>query len=224
MAKSESKNTAPRPHIGIFGGTFNPIHLGHVRSAEEIRQTCALDHIYFVPSARPPHKDNRELVSGQHRLRMVELAVADEPAFSASGVELERPGPSYSVDTLRHFWAALPSASLSFILGLDAFLEMQTWKDYRTIPHLCNLIVTSRPGTPRPSCPLPVEFQSVFCYDPLSRMYTHPSHSTLVICEISGLDISASTIRRNIRSGTSVRSLVHPAVAAYIADHDLYQR
>lgn len=211
-------------HVGIFGGTFNPIHLGHVRSAEEIRQTCALDHIYFVPSARPPHKDARALVSIQHRLRMVELAVADEPAFSASAVELERSGPSYSVDTIRHFRAALPSASLSFILGLDAFLAIQTWKDYRTIPSLCNLIVTSRPGTPRPSCPLPVDFRSVFCYNSALRMYTHPSHSTLVLREISGLDISASAVRRDIRNGKSVRSLVHPAVAAYIADHGLYQR
>ena len=88
-------------HVGIFGGTFNPIHLGHIRSAGEIRQTCALDHIYFVPAARPPHKDADELASSRHRLRMVELAVADEPAFSASAVELERAGPSYSVDTIR---------------------------------------------------------------------------------------------------------------------------
>ena len=211
-------------HVGIFGGTFNPIHLGHIRSAEEIRQTCALDHIYFVPAARPPHKDAGELVSSRHRLRMVELAVADEPAFSASAAELERAGPSYSVDTIRHFRAMLPSASLSFILGLDAFLAIQTWKDYRTIPWLCNLIVTSRPGTPRPRCPLPVDFQSAFCYDPVLRMYTHPSQSTLVLREISGLDISASAIRRDIRNARSVRSLVPPVVAAYIADHDLYRR
>lgn len=210
--------------VGIFGGTFNPIHLGHVRSAGEIRHNCNLDHIYFVPSARPPHKDAGEMAGGRHRLRMVELAVADEPAFSASAVELERAGPSYSVDTIRHFRAALPSASLSFILGLDAFLAIQTWKDYRTLPSLCHLIVTSRPGTPRPRCPLPVDFRSVFCYDPALRMYTHPSHSTLVLREIRGLNISASAIRRNIQSGASVRSLVHPAVAAYIADHGLYQR
>ena len=222
--------------IGIFGGTFNPIHLGHLRCAEEIRQICGLEHIYFVPSARPPHKEANDIVAPMHRLRMVEQAVADNPCFSASGVELERAGLSYSVDTIRHFLSTFQAGDqatdqrtdLAFIIGLDAFLEIETWKEYHAIPELCDLIVTSRPGVSLPFSPssqslLPIDFQSVFCYEPGVRMYRHPSHHTLVLREITGLDISSSAIRREIQHGHSVRYLVHPAVDAYMADHSLYQ-
>src|SRR2546425_973537 len=110
---------APRPlKIGLFGGTFNPIHLGHLRSAEEVREAFALDHISFVPAAQPPHKSGGELAAATHRLRMVELAVADNPYFSASAIELERPGTSYSVDTIRHFLTVFQPASLLFIIGI----------------------------------------------------------------------------------------------------------
>jgi nicotinate-nucleotide adenylyltransferase len=220
--------------IGIFGGTFNPVHLGHLRCAEEIRQICGLSHIYFVPSARPPHKAGNEIAPPVHRLRMVEQAVADNPCFSASAVELERAGPSYSVDTIRYFLSTFQAThqatdqtmDLAFIVGLDAFLDIETWKDYHTIPELCDIIVTSRPGVSLPSSQslLPIDFQSVFCYESAARMYTHPSHHTLVLREIIGLDISSSAIRREIQQGHSVRYLVHPAVDAYMAEHALYQR
>lgn len=211
--------------IGLFGGTFNPIHLGHLRSAEEIRQVCVLDHIYFIPSARPPHKGGQNIAPAQDRLNMVELAVADHSAFSASAVELERSGPSYSVDTIRFFLSACPSAELFFIVGLDAFLDIHTWKAYETIPDLCHVIVTSRPGMPLPTDSfLPVAFQTAFCYDSKLRMYRHPSHHTLVLHQIIGLDISASAIRREIRHGHSVRYLVPRTVETYIAEHALYQQ
>ncbi len=212
--------------IGIFGGTFNPIHLGHLRCAEEIRQICGLAHIYFVPSARPPHKAGNEIAPPVHRLRMVEQAVADNPCFSASAVELERAGPSYSVDTIRYFLSTFQATDPAFIVGLDAFLEIETWKDYHTIPELCDMIVTSRPGVslPSPQSLLPIDFQSVFCYEPATRMYTHPSHHTLVLREITGLDISSSAIRREIQQGHSVRYLVHLAVDVYMAEHALYQQ
>jgi nicotinate-nucleotide adenylyltransferase len=218
--------------IGIFGGTFNPIHLGHLRCAEEIRQICGLEHIYFVPSARPPHKESSDIVAPVHRLRMVEQAVADHPCFSASAIELERAGLSYSVDTIRSFLATDHATdhapNLAFIIGLDAFLEIETWKEYQVIPELCDLIITSRPGLSLPFSPssqslLPIDFQSVFCYESEARMYTHPSHHTLVLREITGLAISSSAIRREIQHGHSVRYLVHPAVDAYIAEHALYQ-
>ena len=222
--------------IGIFGGTFNPIHLGHLRCAEEIRQICGLEHIYFVPSARPPHKEASDIVAPLHRLRMVEQAVADNPCFSASAIELERAGLSYSIDTIRSFvsifqatdQATRQAPNLAFIIGLDAFLEIETWKEYHAIPELCDLIVTSRPGVSLPFSPsplslLPIDFQSAFCYEPEVRMYTHPSHHTLILREITGLDISSSAIRREIRRGHSVRYLVHPAVDAYMAAHALYR-
>jgi len=156
--------------VGLFGGTFSPIHFGHLRSAEEVREAFSLDRVYFMPAARPPHKGGGDVAPAAHRLKMVELAVADNPFFSASAVEFERGGPSYSIDTIRHFLTTLQPAALSFIVGLDAFHELHTWKDYAAIPELCDLIVTSRPGlpTPPPEQLLPVALQTVFWYDPLA--------------------------------------------------------
>ena len=211
--------------IGIFGGTFNPIHLGHLRSAEEIRETFALDRIYFVPAARPPHRSGDTLVSATHRLKMVELAVADNPFFQASAVELERTGPSYSVDTIRHFRHELEPAAIFFVVGIDAFREIHTWKEYASIPALCHLIVTSRPGvsTPPPEQLLPVALQPALWYDPAQRMYRHTSGHSLVFHEIHGLRISASQVRALLRQRKSIRYLVPSTVAAYIADNALYQ-
>ncbi|MBI3797282.1 MAG: nicotinate (nicotinamide) nucleotide adenylyltransferase [Deltaproteobacteria bacterium] len=211
--------------IGLFGGTFNPIHLGHLRSAEEVREACALDCIYFVPAAQPPHKGGSDLAPATHRLKMVELAVADNPYFSASAIELERPGTSYSIDTIRSFFTALRPASLLFIVGIDAFREFATWKDYVLIPKLCDLLVTSRPGTPTPPSDqfLPVALQTLFWYDPKTNVYRHTSGHSLVLHEIAGLNIAASTIRGKVRAGKSIRYLVHPAVETYITHHALYQ-
>jgi nicotinate-nucleotide adenylyltransferase len=211
--------------VGIFGGTFNPIHLGHLRSAEEIRETFTLDRLYFVPAARPPHRSGDTLVSAAHRLKMVELAVADNPFFQASAVELERTGPSYSVDTIRSFRQALEPESLFFVVGFDAFRELHTWKEYASIPGLCHLIVTSRPGvsTPPPDQFLPVALQPALWYDPVQKMYRHTSGHSLVFHEIHGLQISASQVRALLRQSKSVRYLVPPTVAAYIADNSLYQ-
>ena len=211
--------------IGIFGGTFNPIHLGHLRSAEEIRESFALDRIYFVLAARPPHRSGDTLVSAAHRLKMVELAVADNPFFQASAVELERTGPSYSIDTIRSFRQMLDPAALFFVVGLDAFREIHTWKEYASIPELCHLIVTSRPGvsTPPPDQLLPVALQPALWYDPVQRMYHHTSGHSLVFHEIHGLQISASQVRSLLRQSKSIRYLVPSTVAAYIADNALYQ-
>lgn len=211
--------------IGIFGGTFNPIHLGHLRSAEEIRETFTLDRIYFVPAARPPHRGKETLVSAMHRLKMVELAIADNPSFQASAAELERTGPSYSVDTIRSFRQTLEPASLFFIVGFDAFSDIHTWKEYASIPELCHIIVTSRPGVgaPPPDQLLPVALTSALWYDPVQRMYLHTSGHSLIFHEIQGLHISASQVRALLHQKKSIRYLVPSAVAAYIADHSLYQ-
>jgi len=154
--------------IGIFGGTFNPIHCGHLRSAEYVREAFSLDRVYFVPAARPPHKSREEIVSAEHRLRMVELAVADNPCFAASSIELERAGPSYSIDTIRYFLSTLRPAALAFIVGIDAFRELSSWKEYETIPALCDIVVTSRPGEENPAGAhlLPVALKDAFCTIP----------------------------------------------------------
>jgi len=213
-----------RLRIGIFGGTFNPIHLGHLRSAEEVREAFALDRIYFVPAAQPPHKKTNALADAKHRLKMVELAVADNPSFIASAIELERFGPSYSIDTIRCFHTDLPDAVLFFILGLDAFREIHTWKEYTLIPSFCNLIVTSRPGLSTPSIDqfIPVALQTTLWYDPALKMYRHTSGRCLAFHEIQGLNISASQIRQIVRQRKSLRYLVPSAVEAYITEHTFY--
>jgi nicotinate-nucleotide adenylyltransferase len=211
--------------IGLFGGTFNPIHLGHLRSAEVTREAFALDRVYFIPAARPPHKSGADLAPAAHRLKMVELAVIDNPFFSVSAVEVEREGKSYAIDTLRHFLAVFQPSALYFILGVDAFCEIDTWKEYDAIPELCNLIVTSRPGIPMPppEVLLPVALRSAFWYDSANRMYRHRSGHTVVSYEIEGLHISASAIREKTSLGKSIRYLVPAPVACYMKQHSLYQ-
>lgn len=211
--------------IGLFGGTFNPIHLGHLRSAEVVREEFALDRVYFIPSARPPHKGGEDLAPAYHRLKMVELAIADNPFFAVSAVELEREGLSYSVDTIRHFLATLQPSSVFFILGVDAFREIHTWKEYQVIPELCNIIVTSRPGTTLPPLDrlLPVALRTAFCYDSTTKMYRHNSGHTVVSHEIDGLNISASAIREKAYRGKSVRYLVPTPIESYIAENTLYE-
>jgi nicotinate (nicotinamide) nucleotide adenylyltransferase len=139
--------------IGIFGGTFNPIHLAHLRSAEEVRAALRLDHVLFIPSAAPPHKRSDGLTSPAHRLAMVRLAIRGNPHFRVSTIEIERRGRSYSVDTLRALRRRIPGARFFFIMGMDAFREIATWKEYRSLFALSNIVVTSRP--PYDDTPLP---------------------------------------------------------------------
>jgi nicotinate-nucleotide adenylyltransferase len=221
-----SKEPRKKKRLGILGGTFNPIHLGHLRSAEETREALALSHTYFVPSFIPPHKEGKDPVAAHHRLHMVELAVADQPFFSPSAVELERGGKSFSIDTIRHFLTSFSPAALYFIMGLDAFREIHTWKDYPTIFSLCNVIVTSRLGCPQVPLTqlIPVALQGEFCYDPATAWrYTHTSGHILAFCPITRLDISSSAIRKRVQQGKSIRYLVPRQVEEYIAAHGLYQ-
>jgi len=211
--------------VGIFGGTFNPIHCGHLRSAEEVREAFSLDRVYFVPSARPPHKPGEELASAEDRLKMVKLAIADNPAFAASPVELEREGISYSVDTIHYFLTAVQPTSLAFIIGIDAFREIHSWKEHERIPTLCDIIVTSRPGEADPSMKqlLPVALKSSFWYDSPTRRYQHISGHSLSSYKITGLLIASSMIRDLIHQKRSIRYLVPSVVEDYINRHSLYR-
>lgn len=212
--------------IGIFGGTFNPIHLGHLRSAEEIREVYGLDEVRFLPAAIPPHKGAGEVAPPADRLRMVELAIADHPAFRTSALELERGGPSYSVDTLRTLRSELGAQTpLFFIVGLDAFRELDTWKEPEEIFRLADLIVTSRPGAGERLAheELPIAAQKAFCYDADSGRFRHESGHLLMFQPITALGVSATAVRNLLRQQRSVRYLVPPAVEAYIAEHGLYR-
>jgi nicotinate-nucleotide adenylyltransferase len=208
--------------VGIFGGTFNPIHLAHLRSAEEVREAQHLDRVLFIPSATPPHKPRYGLVSAGHRLAMVRLAIARNPYFEVSTIEIDRPGRSYSVDTLRALRAEMPGVSFVFIMGLDAFREIDTWKEYERVFELADLVVTSRPplGEPDLRRALPVAVRARVCYR--EKQLEHRRENRIIFQPVSDLDISASAIRQRCRRGLSIRYLVPAAVERYITRHGLY--
>ena len=212
--------------VGIFGGTFNPIHTAHLRCAEEVREAQQLDCVLFVPSATPPHKHRDGLATAEHRLAMVKLAIAGNRRFRVSTVEIDRGGRSYSVDTLRLLRGQMPEARFYFILGIDAFREIATWKDYRSLFALCDLVVTSRPPYPeRPlRAALPVAVRAEFCYSTANTVLEHRTGNRVIFQRISDLDISASSIRGRVSHGLSVRYLVPTAVERFIARHRLYAR
>lgn len=211
--------------LGILGGSFDPIHVGHLRSAEEVRETLGLDLVYFVPTHEPPHKPQRQLASGRDRLAMAERAIADNPAFRVSAIEIERGGISYSVDTLAAFAARESDATLFFVLGIDAFREMQTWKDVARVFELASVVVTSRPPhAVEPSIEhLPVAARKAFCYDPDTLSFRHRTGTTLQFLPITGIDVSATDIRERARRGSSIRYLVPPSVERYVRQHRLYR-
>ena len=210
------------PRIGLFGGTFDPVHLAHLRTAEEVREALGLDRVELVLSVRPPHKAPGTQASVEHRRRMLELAIAGDPHLQMNLSELEREGPSYSVETVRVTQARAPDAALTFILGADAFAEIATWKDYENFLSLCDVCVISRPGAPNDE--LPIAVKNAFCYEPSRGVYVHRSGRALRFLPVTGLMISASDIRRRCDEGRSIRYLVPDSVAAYVADHGLYRR
>jgi nicotinate-nucleotide adenylyltransferase len=220
----EIKKEKPEKSIGLFGGTFNPIHLGHLRGAEEIREAFDLQEVIFIPAAIPPHKVAKEVIEAKHRLEMVRLATATNPFFSTTDIELSRPEKSYSIDTIRYFRERHPD--LFFILGGDAFVEIETWKEFQNLFSLCNFIVMTRPGFQRTlsTSPLPKALIPVFRYDQEIKGWIHTSGHILYFKEITVLDISSTKVRELIERGESARYLVPGEVEAYIQKNRLYKR
>jgi nicotinate-nucleotide adenylyltransferase len=213
--------------LGIFGGTFNPIHIAHLRCAEEARAALRLERVLFVPTASPPHKRGREIAPAADRLSMVRLAIRGNPAFRVSSIELDRPGRSYSVDTLRILREHMPRKTrLVFLVGLDAFREINTWKDFPALFTLTDFAVFARPpeSLALPQRLLPVAVRKQFCYRKSINTLVHSSGNQVHFLKVTALDISASAIRRNVKNGRPIRYLVPAAVESYIRGHDLYAR
>lgn len=212
--------------LGIFGGTFDPIHYGHLRSAEEVRQAQQLDRVLFIPSAQPPHKSRRDLVSAEHRLAMVRRAVRANPYFRASDVEVRQSGPSYSVRTLETLRRRHPAARLVFVIGADAFRDIGTWFDYRRLFELADFVVTSRPPHPtlEPLEWVPVAARGDFRYKRRGSELEHVSGHRVAFQRISDLAISATQLRHLLQHGRSVKYLTPTAVERYIAENQLYAR
>ncbi len=189
---------------GIMGGTFDPIHYGHLVTAEEVRDFFDLDEVIFVPSARPPHKIGQTLTDPEHRYLMVVLATITNPYFRVSRVEIERPGPSYSVDTVRYFrslWG--DDTEIFFITGADAFAQISGWNNPEELLRLCTFVAASRPGY---TLSLPEVFRE-----------------RVRVIEVSALAISSSEIRRRVRQGESIKYLLPEAVENYIYKNGLYR-
>jgi nicotinate-nucleotide adenylyltransferase len=200
--------------IGLFGGTFNPVHFGHLRPVEEIGEEFELDRVLLIPASSPPHKKKEGILPAPLRLEMVKLAISDNPRLSLSEVELGRPGKSYSVETIEHFRREFgPETSLYFILGLDAFLEINTWKDFGALFGLEKNFSGEH---------LPVELAGDFCYDTHKKAYAHVSGFFVYPREITALDISSTRIRELLASGRSVRYLLPGPVEAFIHRNQLY--
>lgn len=211
-------------NIGLMGGTFNPVHLAHLRIAEEARDLCGLDRVLFIPAADPPHKPLAGGVSFAQRCAMVRLAIAGNPAFELTDIEGQREGKSYSVDTIGFFRTQRPKDTLYFIIGSDSFFEIGLWHRYAEIFHLCDLIVIDRPGRPvaDPLEALPVAIRAEFSYTETPHVLHHASGHQVHILKGQPLDISSTAIRRLVAAGRSISHLVPSAVEAYIKNQRIY--
>jgi nicotinate-nucleotide adenylyltransferase len=201
--------------VGVFGGTFDPIHYAHLAVAEEAAEALGLERVLFVPAGQPPHKPGQAITAGAHRLAMVELAIAGNDRFAVDRLELERDGPSYTVDTLEALGASGPTPEPRFrelilILSADAFLGLASWHDPRRIFELARVAVAPREGYPSAEA----TFMTEHFPDLADRV---------VFLDGPRMRLSASELRSRAAAGRTLRYLVPDAVAAYIDDHDLYR-
>jgi len=215
--------------IGLLGGSFNPIHLGHLRSAVEVCGRAGLASVWLIPARLPPHKNAGDIAPAEDRLRMVQLATAGVPELRVEPIELERPGPSYTIHTVRAL-RERHRAAFALILGFEAFREIHTWHDYEALLRECDFIVTSRP--PDAVVPgenatlferLPIAVSRTFCYDANIGCYAQDSGHRLEFVPVTALDISASAVRAERAAGRTLRFLVPDAVDAYITERGLYR-
>lgn len=211
--------------VGILGGTFNPIHVGHLRAAEEIGEDLALEKVYLIPSGIPPHKTRVPIADFAHRLEMVRLASALSPLLEVWDIEGKRGGFSYSIETLRSFHSFFgPGLELFFIIGTDAFLEIRTWKEYRNLFTYASFVVISRPGhTTEQFTAFIDSLDAGLRWNSKGECFRHPSGTVVLRKDITLMDISASTIREKVTKGKSIRFLVPEAVREYIEKTGVYR-
>lgn len=194
--------------LGIMGGTFDPIHYGHLFVAEEARARFALDHVLFVPNGAPPHKTEVLLTAAQDRYEMTRLATRDNPAFTCTALELDRTGPSYTVDTLAALRAQYASAELFYITGIDAIADILTWRRHAEIIRMATFIAAARPG-----------FDLKTLQDRLPAAYME----RILMLGTTAQGISSTDIRERIRANLPTRYLTPDEVLDYIREHHLYE-
>ncbi len=196
--------------IGILGGTFDPPHIGHLVIAEATRAQLALAKVYFVPARQPPHKLGEKVTPLEDRLAMLQLALGNKPHLAISLVEANRPGPSYTLDTIRELQNEFPAATeLYFIMGLDSLRDLPTWHEPRELIELCRLAVLRRPGYSADLDELEKKIPGL--------------RARVVFIPAPELEISSSDLQELVREGKSIEDMVSPDVAAYIREHHLYE-
>jgi nicotinate-nucleotide adenylyltransferase len=196
--------------IGVIGGTFDPLHYGHLAAAEEVRVRANLSKVLFVVAGIPPHKLNEEVTAVEHRLAMVKLGIASNPHFQISRVDVDRPGPSYSVDTISILLEQYgESTEIFFIMGLDSLVEVPTWHQPQRLIELCHLVAVTRPG---------------FDVDIRRLEESVPGISSRVeIIDMPALDISSSELQRRVSEGLPIKYQVPEEVERYIEEQHLYE-
>jgi nicotinate-nucleotide adenylyltransferase len=195
--------------LGVIGGTFDPPHYGHLVLAENARMQLSLVEVLFVPAGQPPHKPRRPVTPAHHRAAMVEAAIAGNPAFALSGVDMDRPGPHYTVDMLGILTSAYPDAALFFLMGGDSLAEFASWRDPSGIVAQAQIAVMKRPGWE-------ADWESLAEAVPGIQ-------GRLTLLDVPYLAISGTDLRRRARAGLPIRYLVPPAVEQYVRQHGLYR-
>jgi nicotinate-nucleotide adenylyltransferase len=215
--------------IGLLGGTFDPVHNGHLAVANHVMQALKLASIWFIPASQPPHKDGhddgRKISSFAHRRAMLERAISDYPAYVVSDIEAKRSAPSYSIDTIKILLQQRrPQADLYFIIGADAFLEINTWKQYKELPSLVSFVIISRPGYPPDKVGEVISSSfSNYTYNSTQQIWSAQQCKGLFILQhMEPVPISSTEIRKKVRRGEDIAGLVPEAVEAYIKKHNLY--
>ena len=196
--------------LGVLGGTFDPIHTGHLIAAETVRERCRLDRVLFVPAGTPPHKPAGEVTPARHRYLLTCLATLNNPFFEVDRVDLDREGPSYTLETIRALKRKYREAELFFIMGADSLLDLPSWHEPAALLASCRFIVTTRPG-----------WDLAEAEERLGSLFAE-NKERIEFVEIPGIEISSSEIRRRIAQGASVRYLVPDLVLRYIEEHRLY--
>jgi nicotinate-nucleotide adenylyltransferase len=200
--------------IGILGGTFNPVHMGHLILAQDALEQFELSKVVFMPCACPPHKSVRDLIPAEHRAAMLEAAIEGDLRFQVSRDEIERDGISYTIDTARAMKLQYPESEIVFVIGSDSLMELHLWKEINALLEVCRFVTLTRPGADYEAL-MKADLRLSPEWSDRLREHVRVGHT---------LSISSTDIRYRVAEGMSIRYLVHPAVEMYITEHSLYRR
>jgi nicotinate-nucleotide adenylyltransferase len=197
--------------IGLLGGTFNPVHLGHVKMSRKIAEMKCLDKMIFIPSYIPPHKQDEEIPSPEKRIEMLKLALEEENDFAIDGYEVRKKGISYSIDTIRYLKKKYPEDELFWIIGADMLFQIEKWHDFKNVLREMSFITVKREGYDK---------RDIEAYiAELRQEYS----ANIAYCEMDPIDISSTDIRGRVKHGKGIKKLVHKKVEQYIIDNNLYK-